>query len=310
MFRSKELIFQENSNHFTPSKLMTNEKITNYLRHIGLQTDYREESTQTDPFSPTYTISGGEHPEVFALSDFTYGRKGLPVTSVEISFIERLRARREWEQEHTIDMTRAKIVIEREIRQWQIREKEIKMLQDTHHKLFTKNLYTYIKTDEDLTQNIIDLFIYRQEKQLQSQHKRLEIETSRDIRRIKRMYRLREAQINAVTSYNHLGVIGMNQHGNGCFTSLKPPWRKRPDDIITTFKNTTSKINTPCSSFNYLIDRNIHQSRINIFKLEDLLPKNALITEIDEPYRLMILKNNHYKKSSRHIRDLEKAHQV
>jgi hypothetical protein len=53
--------------------------------------------------------------------------KGLPVTSLEISFIERLRARREWEQDHTIDMTRTKIIIEREIREWQIRENQIKM---------------------------------------------------------------------------------------------------------------------------------------------------------------------------------------
>ncbi|CAF1092902.1 unnamed protein product [Rotaria sordida] len=309
MFRSMELIFQENPTKFIQSKLMINKKTINYIRHIGSQTDYREESTQTDPFSPTYTISGGEHPEVFTLSDFTYG-KGLPVTSIEISFIERLRARREWEQNHTIDMTRTKLVIEREIRQWQIREKEIKMFQDAYHKLFTKNLHAYIKIDEDLTQNIIDLFIYRQEKQLKLQHKRLETETSRDIRRIKRMYRLRAAQINAVTSYNHLGVIGMSQRGNGCFTSLKPPWHKRPDDIITTFKNMTSKIYTPCSNFNYLIDQHIHRSRINIFKLEELLPKNALIAEIDETDRLMILKNNHNKKTSRRIRDLEKAYQL
>jgi hypothetical protein len=54
--------------------------------------------------------------------------KGLPATSLEISFIERLRARREWEQDHTIDMTRTKIVIEREIREWKLREKEIKCM--------------------------------------------------------------------------------------------------------------------------------------------------------------------------------------
>ena len=52
---------------------MTNKAAISYTRHIGSQTDYREGSTQTDPFSPAYTISGGEHPEVFALSDFTYG---------------------------------------------------------------------------------------------------------------------------------------------------------------------------------------------------------------------------------------------
>jgi hypothetical protein len=52
-------------------------------------------------------------------------------------------------------------------------------LQDARHKLFTKSLRTYIENDEDVTQSIIDLKIYQQEKQLKAQHKRLETETSR-----------------------------------------------------------------------------------------------------------------------------------
>ncbi len=119
-----------------------------------------------------------------------------------------------------------------------------------------------------------------------------------DIRRIKRIYRLREAQINAVTNYNHLGVIGMVKRENSCFSSLKPPWHTRSDDIITTFKNTVSRIYTPCPHFDYLINR-----RINIFKLEELIPKNALIPQIDQPSLVN-------KKFNRRIRDLEKAYQV
>lgn len=49
------------------------QQTTNRIRTVGLQTDFREESTQTDPFSPIYTISGDKHPEVFTLTDFTYG---------------------------------------------------------------------------------------------------------------------------------------------------------------------------------------------------------------------------------------------
>jgi hypothetical protein len=131
-----------------------------------------------------------------------------------------------------------------------------------------------------------------------------------DIRRIKRMYQLREALINAVTSYNHLGVIGTVRRGNGCFSSLKPPWHTRSDDIITTFKNTISKIYTPCPQFDYLIDRRMNQSRLNIFKLEELIPKNALIPQIDRPDQMKLLSNNHNKKFNRRIRDLEKASQV
>ncbi|CAF3135827.1 unnamed protein product [Rotaria socialis] len=283
---------------------MQNQESISYIRHIGSQTDYREESTQTDPFSPIYTISGGEHPEVFALADFIYG-KGLPVTSLEISFIERLRARRQWEQDHTIDMTRTKIVIEREIRQWQIRENEIKMSQDTYHKLYKKNLHTYIKTDKDLTQYLIDFFIYRREKQLKSQYTRIDVEATRDIRRIKRMYQLRQAQINAMTSYNHLGAIGMSQHGNGCYTSLKPPWHKQSNDIITSFKNTTSKIHTPCSNLKYLIDRHFHHIQKSSFNFEEQLPQNALVVKIEELDRLMTLENNtNRKKLSHRIHEL------
>jgi hypothetical protein len=47
------------------------------------------------------------------------------------------------------------------------------------HQLFTKNLRTYIETDEDFTKSMMDLAIYRQEKQLKLRHQRLEIETMR-----------------------------------------------------------------------------------------------------------------------------------
>jgi hypothetical protein len=53
-----------------------------------------------------------------------------------------------------------------------------------------------------------------------------------------------------------------------------------------------------------LIDRRINQFRINIFELEELLPK------IDELDPVKILQDNSNKKSSRRIRDLDKAYQV
>ncbi|UJR38338.1 hypothetical protein I4U23_031008 [Adineta vaga] len=265
------------------------------FRHVNLQTDYREESTQTDPFSPVYTISNGEHPEVFDLADFIYG-KGLPATTIEICFIERLRARRQWEQDRTFDVTRMKIVIEREIREWQMREEEIQLLQDTRQKLMKRNLQTYIQKDEDLMKSIIDLFIYRQEKQLKLEYQRLELETSRDIRRMKRRYQLRENYINAVTKYNHLGVIGM---------SLKPSWHTRSNDIITTFNNKNS---LPCPHLDHFIDRRMHHVGINIFKFEELLPRNALIPKIDHLNSSSRVTKN--KQLQRRIQNLEKAFQL
>jgi hypothetical protein len=124
------------------------------------------------------------------------------------------------------------------------------------------------------------------------------------------MYRLRETQINAVTRYDHMGVIGMAHRGSGCFSWLKPPWHTRPFDIITTFKNNTSETFTLCSPSDYLPNGRFNQYEMDIFKFEEALPKNALIAKIDEPDRLSILKTNQGKKLNRRIRDLEKANQV
>ena len=104
-----------------------------------------------------------------------------------------------------------------------------------------------------------------------------------------------------------MGVIGIPKRGNGCISSLKPPWHTRPDDIITTFKNSTLKISIPCSHFDDFIDRRFKQAQIDIFKFEELLPKNAFIAKIDESDRFIINQNN---KSYRRLKDLEKAHQV
>ena len=64
------LIFRETSKEYISTKTRTTKET---IRHVGLQTDYRDESTQTIPFSPGYLISDVGQPEVFALSEFTYG---------------------------------------------------------------------------------------------------------------------------------------------------------------------------------------------------------------------------------------------
>lgn len=138
----------------------------------------------------------------------------------------------------------------------------------------------------------------------------IKVDTLTEIRRMKRLYQLRKTQINATTNYHHLRTIGVSQHGNNYFSSLNVPWYKRNDDIITTFKTNTSKIYSLCSNLNSLIDRDIYQSRIDIFKFEGLLPKDALVTQFDKTDRLKILENKLNKKSHRYIQNLEKAYQV
>lgn len=128
-----------------------------------------------------------------------------------------------------------------------------------------------------------------------------------DIRRIQRTYRLREKQINTMTSYKHVGVIGITNNDNQCVRILKPPWHTRSEDIITDFKNRFSSMSTRCPTFDNFIDRRMNQAHMNIFQLEKLIPKMSIIPPSDH---LNSLESNRHKKLRRRIRDLEKASQV
>ena len=131
-----------------------------------------------------------------------------------------------------------------------------------------------------------------------------------EIRRLKRLHRLREAQINSFVSCAHMRIVDMNQHRNDCFSSIKSSSYKRTDDTTTNFQTATPKIHSSCSHSHHLVDPLNYRSRINILKFEELLPKNALIPKIDEPNQLMTFGKNRNKKLHRHIRDLKKATQV
>ena len=43
-------------------------------RTVCIQTDYRDESVQTDPYSPDYVIKPGVQPELLTLATLSYGQ--------------------------------------------------------------------------------------------------------------------------------------------------------------------------------------------------------------------------------------------
>lgn len=132
-----------------------------------------------------------------------------------------------------------------------------------------------------------------------------------DIRRNKRNYQLREAIIKSNTSYNCLQAFNTNPNGNGRHHMLKPMWRKKVDDLISTVKRTSPQLlSARCSHLNYPIDQKIHRFSLNIFEVEETLYKNGLITKIAESDQRLTSQNSSNKKLSHHARDLKKVHQV
>ncbi|EGD83678.1 hypothetical protein PTSG_04284 [Salpingoeca rosetta] len=99
------------------------------------QTDYRESATQTDPYTPEYTVRPGSAPEVLTLATLSYGY-GLPAGLAEVEMIERARERRAWESQLPPaddayrSVERARAMEEQELREWKHREDQIQQIQD------------------------------------------------------------------------------------------------------------------------------------------------------------------------------------
>lgn len=106
------------------------------MRDAELQTDYRENETQTDPYTPDYVIpDGAPEPEVLKLKGLTWRNGGLPAGKEEIELIQRVRRRRDVEEnlpqgsDPASLEKRFAVLHELEELEWQDREEHVAKLQ-------------------------------------------------------------------------------------------------------------------------------------------------------------------------------------
>eukprot|EP01063_Lacrimia_lanifica_P015945 TRINITY_DN22595_c0_g1_i1.p1 TRINITY_DN22595_c0_g1~~TRINITY_DN22595_c0_g1_i1.p1 ORF type:complete len:709 (+),score=329.78 TRINITY_DN22595_c0_g1_i1:270-2129(+) len=104
-------------------------------RDMMTQTDYRENDTQTDPYTPDYCVEDGEQPQVLALMELRYGA-GLPAGIAEVEMIDRVKRRTQVESQlpqgpdEGAMHTRLQALEELEQVEWGEREAHIKQLQE------------------------------------------------------------------------------------------------------------------------------------------------------------------------------------
>ncbi|XP_053299580.1 cilia- and flagella-associated protein 91 [Pleuronectes platessa] len=140
---------------------------------VGVQTDYRESETQTDPYCPEYVIRPGTTPtELLQLAPLTWGR-GLPAGLAEVEMIERARAKRVWEASlpplddlGQLDRRR-RMMEEMEAEEWAFREKEIQKLQESRLVVLTDLLMQRDEaqrhmTDQRLRHSYLKLLSHRE----------------------------------------------------------------------------------------------------------------------------------------------------
>jgi hypothetical protein len=118
----------------------------NSKQNIGVQSVFRESSAQTDPYTRDYITAEGEpEPEILSIAHLSYGN-GLPASLDEINLIHRMREKRAFEQslppvtDEASFKLRKRMLEERELKEWHLREDEMKHEQDEKLQLLIDTL--------------------------------------------------------------------------------------------------------------------------------------------------------------------------
>lgn len=67
IFRGDGILSQQQGEEIHPSGIRN--------RTVGVQTDYRESETQTDPYTPAYRVLPGSNPEILTLGTLAWGAR-------------------------------------------------------------------------------------------------------------------------------------------------------------------------------------------------------------------------------------------
>lgn len=160
------------------------------VKDAEVQTMYRENETQTDPYSPEYIIkSGSAHPEVLSIVNLSYGA-GLPVGLAEIEMIERARAKRAWESTlpEVVDQAslekRLRMMEEMELKEWAEREQEIKRLQEARLKILAKALKERDEEISEASKIRIQQIVDRKEEEKQILKEKMNAKRAKALRKL------------------------------------------------------------------------------------------------------------------------------
>ncbi|CAJ1079554.1 cilia- and flagella-associated protein 91 [Xyrichtys novacula] len=174
---------------------------------VGVQTDYRESETQTDPYSPDYVVQPGTTPsELLQMATLLWGR-GLPAGQAEVEMIQRARARLAWEATlppmddlSQLDKRR-RMMEEMDAKEWAFREGEIKKLQEARLAVLKDLVKQRDENQNKVTSERIDQIHSRLLKNKDTRLNKINNDYLRSLHKLEtRRRNLRERQEGCVTS--------------------------------------------------------------------------------------------------------------
>lgn len=173
---------------------------------VGVQTDYRESETQTDPYSPEYTVQPGRTPsELLQLATLTWGR-GLPAGLAEVEMIERARAKRAWEATlpplddlSQLDKRR-RMMEEMEVKEWAFREGEIQKLQEARLTVLKDLLRQRDEAQKEVTNERLNHIYAKHQKDKETKLHKIHNDYVRSLRKLEAKRKNVEGEIEQLGS--------------------------------------------------------------------------------------------------------------
>lgn len=178
---------------------------------VGVQTDYRENETQTDPYSPEYVVqSETTRSELLKLATLTWGR-GLPAGMAEVESMLRGPAKQAWDAmlppRHLVSQWKRREMIE--VQEWAFREGEIKKLQGAQYAVMMDLLRHRNETLKEATSNRLTQKYYNYQKENETKRQKINNDYTRSLRKLEVMWR------NLMRKQEQPGIIGHYKTYNG-----------------------------------------------------------------------------------------------
>lgn len=178
---------------------------------VGVQTDYRENETQTDPYSPEYVVqSETTRSELLKLATLTWGR-GLPVGTAEVEILLRGRAKQALDSMlppwNLVSQWKRREMME--IQEWAFREGEIKKLQGARYAVMMDMFRHRNETLKESTRNRLTQIYSNYQKENETKRQKINNDYTRSLRKLEVMWtNLRRKQ-------EQPGIIGHDKIYNG-----------------------------------------------------------------------------------------------
>ncbi|KAK5861123.1 hypothetical protein PBY51_022542 [Eleginops maclovinus] len=147
---------------------------------VGVQTDYRESETQTDPYSSEYVVQPGPSPsELLRLAALTWGC-GLPAGLAEVEMIERARAKRAWEA----TLPPLNDISQLDKRRRMMEEMEVKELQETRLSVLKDLLRQRDEAQKEVTNDRLNQIYSKKQKDKESKLHKIQNDYIRELRKL------------------------------------------------------------------------------------------------------------------------------